>query len=185
METLEESIRITSISAELYLSSVDLAAVLKLSDSEVAKLARSGVLVRRPHPNDSRAFVYPVWQNVTRFVEHSGKRKERAAISFVEEKAKTQKAQRARTELKHAIESGRMVDKDKLFLRLEPIILAYKGAVLARADRLETKLARVKDRKARVALIRADSSDLLSMLGELLQTPIFQDNGASAQKEGT
>ena len=41
-------VRIGSPKEELYFCSVDLAGVLELSDSEVAKLARSAVLVRQP-----------------------------------------------------------------------------------------------------------------------------------------
>ena len=37
-----------SVSSEVYLSSVELGALLKLTDAGVARLARDGVLVRRP-----------------------------------------------------------------------------------------------------------------------------------------
>jgi hypothetical protein len=39
---------IGSVSQEIYLSAIDLAHVLKVTDAEIAKLARSAVLVRFP-----------------------------------------------------------------------------------------------------------------------------------------
>src|SRR6516165_3493176 len=77
-KTGKDPVRIGSPKEELYFSSVDLAGVLELSDSEVAKLARSAVLVRQRDPRDSRAFVYPVWENVRRYIAHTRAKKDTA-----------------------------------------------------------------------------------------------------------
>jgi len=63
-----ELVETGSIQEEIYLSAVDLAHVLKVTDAGIAKLARSGVLVRIPRPDDARAFLYPLLENTTRYV---------------------------------------------------------------------------------------------------------------------
>jgi len=63
-----ELVETGSIQEEIYLSAIDLAHVLKVTDAEIPKLARSGVLVRIPRPDDARAFLYPLLENTTRYV---------------------------------------------------------------------------------------------------------------------
>jgi hypothetical protein len=53
VRTDAEPVEIGSISREIYVSASDLAALLKISDNEVSRLSRSGVLARVPHPEDS------------------------------------------------------------------------------------------------------------------------------------
>ncbi len=124
-----DSIRISSTSIELYLSSTELAGLLKVSDNEVAKLARSGVLLRRASPYDSRAFVYPVWQNITRFVERQRARREAAQLDFLTQKARREKTQAARTELELAIQQRKFVSIDEVVREFRPKCLAIRLAL--------------------------------------------------------
>jgi hypothetical protein len=55
---------IGSVSQEIYLRAIDLAHVLKVTDAEIAKLARRAVLVRVSHPQDSRAFFIRCWRTL-------------------------------------------------------------------------------------------------------------------------
>ena len=57
VKTDAEPVEIDSISREIYVSAIDLAALLKITDNEVSRLSRSGVLARVPHPADGRAFL--------------------------------------------------------------------------------------------------------------------------------
>ena len=166
-----DPVRIGSPKEELYFCSVDLAGVLELSDSEVAKLARSAVLVRQRDPRDSRAFVYPVWENVRRYIAHTRARKETAHVAFLEEKSRTQRTVRLRAELEMAQARGRLVDRQELFSRLAKTLGAFKRAFLSWASRLEQKLGQVADRSQRLAVIQADDTDCLGLLDELLKAP--------------
>ena len=167
----KDPVRIGSPKEELYFSSVDLAGVLELSDSEVAKLARCAVLVRQRDPRDSRAFVYPVWENVRRYIAHTRARKETAHVAFLEEKSRTQRTVRLRAELEMAQARGRLVDRQELFSRLAKALGAFKRAFLSRATRLEQALSQVVDRKGRLAVIQASDADCLGLLDELLKGP--------------
>ena len=114
-----------------YVSAIDLAHVLKVTDAEIAKLARSAVLVRVSHPQDSRAFLYPLLENVTRYVTHLRSAKEKCYLGYIREKSRLQKVQRVRAELKHAVEAGEMVDKKWILSKLAAGILVFKQALLA------------------------------------------------------
>jgi hypothetical protein len=175
--TGKDPVRFGSPKEELYFSSVDLAGVLELSDSEVAKLARSAVLVRQRDPRDSRAFVYPVWENVRRYIAHTRARKETAHVAFLEEKSRTQLTVRLRAELEMAQARGRLVDRLELFSCLAKALVAFKRAVLSRGSRLEQRLSQASDRKGRLAVIQADDADCLGLLDELLKTP--GENGSN------
>ena len=66
MNNDSESVEIGSISSEIYFSAIDLAGLLKISDNELSRLARSSVLLRVAHPEDSRAYLYPLRFAITR-----------------------------------------------------------------------------------------------------------------------
>jgi|SRR6516164_7945274 hypothetical protein len=98
-KTEADSVQIGSPSNELYFSSVDLANVLQLSDSGVAKLARSAVLVRVDDPNDSHSFLYPLIENTRRYITHLQGKKETAGLLWLQEKSRTQRVMRKKAQL--------------------------------------------------------------------------------------
>jgi hypothetical protein len=100
VKTAPDPVEIGSIREEIYVSATDLAALLKISDNEVSRLSRSGVLARVPHPQDSRAFLYPLLQSVTAYVTHVQSTREKSYVSYIKEKSKLQKIQRVRAEVK-------------------------------------------------------------------------------------
>jgi hypothetical protein len=71
-------ILLSSTAIEQYLPATEKARLLKLSDNELTRLVRSAVLRRSRDPCDSRAYVYPVWQNVRAYILHVRGRKEAA-----------------------------------------------------------------------------------------------------------
>jgi len=172
-----EPVKIGSISREIYVSAIDLAALLKITDNEVSRLSRSGVLARVPHPDDSRAFLYPLLENVTRYVTHLRSAKEKCYLGYIREKSRLQKVQRCRAELKHAVESGEMVQKEWILSKLAASILAFKQAVLSRGERLESALSQVEDRESRIAAIRADDVRLLGLLADGLKAANIEADG--------
>ena len=169
MKSALELVETGSIQEEIYLSAVDLAHVLKVTDAGIAKLARSGVLVRIPRPDDARAFLYLLLENTTRYVTHLRSVREKAHVDFLVEKSRLQKIQRVRAELQHAVETGAMIPKERVYLVLGAGIIAYKQALLSRGERLEVTLGQISDREARVAAINGDDMRLLRILSEALE----------------
>jgi hypothetical protein len=165
-----ESVEIGSISSEMYLSAIDLAALLKISDNELSRLARS---VRLEHPTDSRAYLYPLFENVTRYMTHLRSAKEKCYLGYIRERSRLQKVQRVRAELRHALEAGKLVEKELILSELGTSILSFKAALLGRGERLETTLGQIQDRESRIAAIRADD---IRLLGLLSRSPTILQN---------
>jgi hypothetical protein len=86
----EEQIRVTSIMAGLYFSSVDWRSSWSSATTNC-------------DPVDNRGYVYPIWENVRRYVLHVRARREAAHVVFLEEKSRTQRAARQRLELELAV----------------------------------------------------------------------------------
>jgi len=172
-----ELVETGSIQEEIYLSAIDLAHVLKVTDAEIPKLARSGVLVRIPRPDDARAFLYPLLENTTRYVTHLRSAREKAHVNFLVEKSRLQKIQRVRAERQHAMETGVLIEKEKVFATVGACILAYKQALLSRGERLEATLGQIPDREARVEAIRGDDMRLLGILAAGLEAINSDGNG--------
>jgi hypothetical protein len=172
-----EEAEISANSREIYLSAIELAALLKISDNDLSRLARSGVLVRIPRPDDARAFLYPLFANVTKYVVYQRSAKEKAYINYLKEKSKLQKIQRCRAQLKHAAESGEMVPKERVLATVGGGILAFKQALPSRGERLEATLGQIADREARVDAIRGDDIRLLGLLADSLKAINTEANG--------
>jgi phage terminase Nu1 subunit (DNA packaging protein) len=103
-----------------------MAELLQLSDNELARPARSAVLVRKRDPYDSRAFIYPAWENVRRYILHGRARKEGAHTKWLEEKSKAARVQRRRAELEMAIKKGKLVSLEEAVAEFTPKCLAIR-----------------------------------------------------------
>jgi hypothetical protein len=162
-------IRLGSIDEDFYVRAVDLAGLLKITDNEISRLVRSAVMTRVPDPNNGKAFLYPCLENVRRFVEFHRNKREAIHQEFLREKAGRERATRLKVESFNRERSGELVDKQKTIARLEPIIAAFREQMLARAERLERQLAKVKSPKEKVAAIRAADLDSLGVLSDLFK----------------
>jgi hypothetical protein len=163
------AVRLASIDEEFYVRAADLARLLKTGEVEISKLVRASVLVRIPDPKRHRAFLFPCLANVTRFVEYHQNQREEIHRQFLKEKAGRERALRVRIESQNRRDAGELVDKAKLISELEPIVVAFRQTMLARADRLERQLSALKGRKKKVAAIRAADLDALGVLADLFR----------------
>ena len=169
MKTATEEAEITSNSREIYLSAIELAALLKISDNDLSRLGRSGVLARIPRSDDARAFLYPLFANVTKYVVYQRSAKEKAYAACLQEKANLSRIQRVRAELQHAVETGEMIPKERVFSVIGAGIISFKQAMLSRGERLAATLSQLPDREAQVEAIRGDDVRLLGMLADSLK----------------
>jgi hypothetical protein len=166
---IASAIRLGSIDEEFYVRGIDLSRLLKTNEMEISRLARSAVLVRVPDPNKSKAFLYPCFENVTRFVEFHRSRREAIHQEFLREKAGRERATRMKIEMANRQHAGELVDKAKLISQLEPIVVAFRQQMLSRAARLERQLSVLKGRKKKVAAIQAADLDALGVLADLFR----------------
>jgi hypothetical protein len=161
--------RLGTIDDDFHVRAVDLARLLKISEFEIGRLARTGVLRRLPDPKKSKLFTYPVFENVTRFIEARASGKEAIHREFLKAKAGRERATQLKVEMLNRERAGELVDKTKLISELTPIVASYRQTMLTRADRLERQLSVLKGRKRKVAAIRAADLDALSVLADLFR----------------
>jgi hypothetical protein len=178
-------IRPGSIDEDFYVRAIDLARLLKATENDISRLVRSAVLTRVPDPGKRKAFLYPCLASVTRYVEFRFGKREAINQEFLAEKAGRERAQRLAIEMSNRQRAGELVDKQKLINRLEPVVVAFREQMLARADRLERELTRTKSRKEKVARLRAADLDALAVLSDLFKAAGKSEaagNGAKAKR---
>jgi hypothetical protein len=178
-------VRIGTIQDDFYVRTADLAGVLGVSDNELSQLYRSAILTRISDPDNAKAVLYPVFDSIRRYCEYRRSKRTVVHEKFLEEKAGRERATRLKVEMFNRERAGELVDKQKLISRLEPIIVAYREQMLARADRLERELTRMKSRKEKVAKLRAADLDALAVLSDLFKTLGKSEaagNGAKAKR---
>jgi hypothetical protein len=160
---------------DFYVRAVDLAKVLKITDNEISRLVRSGVMTRVP---DGRSFLYPFLANVTAYTEFHRSKKEALHQEFLRAKAGREKAQRQAIETTNRVRGGELVDRQELINRLTSVVAAFREQLLARADRVVGELGRTKNRKAKVAKFREADLAALGVLSDLFK--VAGGNEASA-----
>jgi hypothetical protein len=177
MDLDQKPVRISSTKSELFINGDDLAGLLKVSANELSYLTRSKIISRYPHPTDARAYVYPAWDSMTRYIVWIREKREAMRLEFLKEKALTQREQRIRLELQNGVNNGRLVEKARLLQTLEPLAVLLRNAVLTRADRLERAVTAAKGRKAKLAVIRRFDLEVLQMFADLVKPLKTDQNG--------
>jgi hypothetical protein len=161
-------IRLGSVSEDFHVTAVDLSAVLKINEGEISRLARNGTLMRIPYPGKRRVFVYPVFENVRRFLEYLLSAKEQVHQQFLQEKARRERALANRAEVENKFRDGSLVDRNEMLGSLIPTITAFRSHVLSRSDRLARELALAATHKSKATIIRRADEKALEVLAGLL-----------------
>jgi hypothetical protein len=173
--------RIRSVDEDFLVRAADLARLLKTIESDISRLVRNGVLRRIPDPNKRKAFLFPCLENVTRYVEFRFGQRDAINQQFLTAKAGREDAQRIAAEISNQKELGALVDKQKLTIKLEMVVTAYRDSMLARTDRLLSELQRTKSPKEkRRRLHEADLAALTTLSGlfKVMGTSDLKGNGA-------
>jgi phage terminase Nu1 subunit (DNA packaging protein) len=92
-----------------YISSPELGEILRLTDIEVCRLARAGILPRVPREK-GRGFLYPLLDCLKAYLSHRNSQAVKDREAYLREKARTEKARAEKLELENALREGRQVD---------------------------------------------------------------------------
>jgi hypothetical protein len=169
---------------ELMVSAAELAEDFRISDVELGRLARKGIIPRTAHPTERRTYLHPLRRCFRAYVSHLKSEELMARQILIEGRSKQARAKTKREELLTEIQAGVMVRRDHLLAALEPLLTSYRQAVLSRPSRLERRISRAKSREARVAILEEDARETLATLGEMLQNGRNGQNGQSPKKKG-
>ena len=169
-------LELRSIEEDFYVYGVDLARLLGTNETEISRLSRSNVLMRVPDPRKRKSYLYPCLEDARRFIDHYRGKREAIHQKFLQAKAGREQAQQRRIEMLNREREGALVDKAKLVLKLESVIIAYREQLLARSDRFAREIAFAKGLKAKAAKIKAADIDALHVLSDLFK--LMDSNGA-------
>jgi phage terminase Nu1 subunit (DNA packaging protein) len=92
-----------------YVSSPELGEILGISDIEVCRLARAGLLPRVPREK-GRAFLYPMADCLKAYLRHRNSQSVKDREAYLREKARTEKARAQKLELENALREGQQVN---------------------------------------------------------------------------
>ena len=92
-----------------YISSPELGEILGISDIEVCRLARAGILPRVP-AEKGRAFLYPMVDCLKAYLKYRNSESVRDREAYLRGKARTEKARAQKLELENALREGRQVN---------------------------------------------------------------------------
>ena len=110
------ALRIDTIEGnDFHVYSVELAKLLGISDAEITRLVRSAVLLRVTDPTNSRAYVYPIFENVRRYTKYRQNKKEQIHQEFLKAKAGRERATQLKVEMANRVASGELIDKQKSY----------------------------------------------------------------------
>ena len=167
---------------QIKLPAVQLAAVLGITENELAKLARRGEILREPNPEYPREWVYPLAAAVTAYCQYQRKDQVKAQREYLIARTRGQLATARKKELEIAVRSGVLIEKSAVIRALEPLPVLLRNAVLTRADRLERAVTAARTRKAKLEVIRRFDLEVLQMFAELTKPLGNKQNGDSATK---
>jgi phage terminase Nu1 subunit (DNA packaging protein) len=92
-----------------YISSPELGEILGISDIEVCRLARAGLLPRVPREK-GRAFLYPMGDCLRAYLKYRNSQSAKDREAYLREKARTEKARAQKLELENALREGQQVN---------------------------------------------------------------------------
>lgn len=163
-------------------TAAELAEDFAISDVELGRLARNGILPRVPDPEARRSWLYPLRRCFRAYIRHLKSAEIAAREALIEAKVKQTDLKTRREELRLEIERGAYIRKDQFFEAFEPLFLSYRQNVLSRPTRLERRLTRAKSREARIKILVEDAHEALSLFAEMLQNGAGAQNGTSPVK---
>jgi phage terminase Nu1 subunit (DNA packaging protein) len=96
-----------------FISSPELGEILGISDIEVCRLARAGILPRIPR-GQGRAFLYPLVDCLKAYLKYRNSQSLRDREAYLRQKARTEKARAQKMELENALREGRQVNIEEV-----------------------------------------------------------------------
>jgi hypothetical protein len=167
-----------------YTTAADLGDFLGKSEMDIARLGKAGILVRKPDPQNRRAFLYELRGSVRGYVAHLAAPTVRAQGQFVREKARTQKVARQRLELEIGIKNGRLVPREGLLRELTSRFLVFKRRLRAVPTRVSGAFARNEEERRKLeAFLEIEVEDSLAVLARIFGDDVGERNGETRSED--
>jgi hypothetical protein len=130
---------------EIDLSAEELSAIFSLSDAEISRLARSGVLPRKPNPDRQRSYLYPLVACARAYIRHLTSENRQNQEAYTREKARTEKERARKLELENQLKEGRLLDREEVLAEIRSEHAIVKRRLLVLAQRAARRVAAESD----------------------------------------
>src|SRR5215472_15318876 len=105
----------------------ELSAVLSISDIEISRLARRGILTRIPSPDRSNSFLYPVLECAARYIKFLKSKGQQDRDRYWAARAQAEKQRVRMLTSENDSRSGRLVDVEEMEAREQELALAIRS----------------------------------------------------------
>ncbi len=168
---------------ELEVTTSEIAQILRITDTEVSKLGRSGVLPVKINPQNTNQNLYPLIATLSAYVDYQRRDDAQARRKWLRERADGAAASRARTELEVAVRRGALVPQAQVLASFGQAITVFRRQLLSLPARVSRRLFQAKDHLEVSAVLEGEILDALATLSVLLQNPDSDKNGEFSQKQ--
>jgi phage terminase Nu1 subunit (DNA packaging protein) len=161
----------------------EVAQIFRITDTEISKLGRSGVLPVKINPENTNQNLYPLVETVSAYLDYLRREDAQARRKWLQERARGAAATRARTELEVAVRRGELLPHAQLLASFGKALTVFRRQLLSLPARVSRRLLSARDHLEVAAVLEGEMLDALRTLSELLGDPGSSQNGEFAKKE--
>jgi phage terminase Nu1 subunit (DNA packaging protein) len=151
-----------------YISSPELGEILGISDIEVCRLARAGMLPRVPREK-GRAFLYPLVACLKAYLKYRNSQSVKDREAYLREKARTERARAQKLELENALREGQQVNIQEVAREMREQHSAVRQRLLILPHRAARRIP--GDPVLTERILAEEVTDCLSALAALGKEP--------------
>ncbi len=168
---------------ELEVTTSEIAQILRITDTEVSKLGRSGVLPVKINPENTNQNLYPLIATTSAYVDYQRRDDAQARRRWLKERARGAAAARNRTELEVALRRGELVSRSRVLATFSQALTIFRRQLLSLPARVSRRLLQARDPVEVSAVLESELLDALATLAELLESGATQKNGQFAEEK--
>ena len=158
-----------------------MAETLGVTELTLSKLAKAGVLIRKPDPDRRRAYFYLYEENIRRFIKRIQEPAVEAQRVYALARARTEEHKALKVALEVEIKRGALVPADKFVRELGGKLSVFKQRLSAIPGRVAASYSETENerRVLELALKEEINSSLIALADILAHGQTEQRNGSS------
>ena len=151
----------------LYMTPGELSAILSISDIEISRLARRGILQRIPSPDKSNSFLYPVLECAAKYIKFLKSKGQQDRDRYWAARAQAEKQRARQLTTENDKSAGRLIDAREVDAQQRELAIAIRSRLSLIPLRLANRLDGNGDRGAIEAAAEAEINEALYSLSEI------------------
>src|SRR5690349_10993524 len=109
-----------------YLTASELGELLSLSDAEVGRLGRQGILPRLANPQERRTYSYPLYACVKSYLAYRNSEHRKNFEAYTRAKAASERGRAEKLALENAVKTARMIEIESVRAHLSKALMMVR-----------------------------------------------------------